>query len=208
MPNERVVEIPWALMQLPQKGTVLDVGSWSATYLASIPSVDRRLHCLDPQECGDEIPPSAIFHHQSIIGNDLPRHAYDCVLLLSTIEHIGLPTYGQHPFAHGDLLTLSEVRQLLTPNGYVIVTLPAGVSKITSWYRQYSPSDLRSLFRHWDAEISYWGMENGVYRPIDEQKVEVFNYRYGWQEVGGAGAIAGIIARPKQPKSAQIKPKG
>lgn len=201
MPNERVVEIPWALMQLPQKGTVLDIGSWSATYLDSIPTVDRKLHCLDPQECSDEIPSEAVFHHQSIIGNTLPRYAYDCVLLLSTIEHIGLPTYGQRPFAHGDLLTLAEVTQLLTPAGYVVVTVPAGISKITSWYRQYSPSDLQQLFRNWDAQISYWGVEDGVYTTIDESQVESFTYRYGWDEIGGAGAIAGIIAKPRRNQS-------
>jgi hypothetical protein len=198
MPNERVIEIPWALMHLPQKGTVLDIGSWSATYLDSIPTIDRQLHCLDPQECGDVIPDEAIFHHQSIIGNDLPRYAYDCILLLSTIEHIGLPTYNQKPFAQGDLLTLAEVHQLLTPSGYVVVTVPVGVSKITSWYRQYSPSDLRTLFRHWDIEITYWGIENDVYRPIDEAQVETFSYRYGWQEMQGAGAVAGIIAKPRR----------
>lgn len=31
---ERVVEIPWALMQLLQKGVVL--GSWSATYVVAV----------------------------------------------------------------------------------------------------------------------------------------------------------------------------
>ena len=32
MPTERVIEIPWALAQLPQTGTILDVGSADATY--------------------------------------------------------------------------------------------------------------------------------------------------------------------------------
>lgn len=33
---ERVVEIPWALMQLLQKGVVLDIGSWSATCVVAV----------------------------------------------------------------------------------------------------------------------------------------------------------------------------
>ena len=210
MPNERVVEIPWALMQLPQKGLVLDVGSWSATYLESILTVDRQLHCLDPQECRDTIPSNAVFHHQSIIGNTLPRYAYDCVLLLSTIEHIGLPTYGQRPFERGDQLTLADVAQLLTPSGYVVVTVPVGVSKITSWYRQYSPSDLHNLFRHWDAKISYWGFDDDTYTPIDESKVESYSYHYGWQAMQGAGAVAGIIATPRRSQTSKppLKLKG
>lgn len=197
MPNERVVEIPWALSRLPQVGTVLDVGSWSATYLDIIPTADRFLHCLDPQDCRDSIPPQAIFHQESIIGNQLPRHSYDCVLLLSTIEHIGLPTYGLHPFMYGDRLTLAEVAELLAPGGYAVVTVPVGASSITSWYRQYSPADLKALFWGWDTEITYWGRQGRLYVPIEEADVGRYSYRYGWQETFGAGAVAGIVATPR-----------
>ena len=151
MPTERVIEVPWALMQLPQTGVILDVGSCDATYLGVIQQADRQLHCLDPRDCGPEIPRGAIFHQQSLIGNDLPEHAFDAVLLLSVLEHIGLPCYGQSPFADGDQLALAEVRRLLKPGCPVVVTVPAGQSKVVSWYRQYHPSTLGRLFRGWQT---------------------------------------------------------
>jgi hypothetical protein len=190
MPNERIVEIPWALMQLPQSGIILDIGSCESVYLRSIPQPDRILHCLDPRDCSSEIPAEAVFHQQSIIGNDLPRAYFDAVLVLSTLEHIGLPHYGQKPFEEGDKLALAEIAELLKPGCPAILTLPVGRSKLTWWYRQYSPADLRQLFTHWEIEVVYWGYKDGNYVPISEEEVELYDYDYGH----GAKAVAGVIA--------------
>lgn len=195
MPTERVVEIPWALMQLPQHGVVLDVGSCEATYLDVIQQPDRELHCLDPRACTAEIPPAAIFHHQSIVGNSLPRSMFDAVLFLSVLEHIGLPCYGQAPFADGDRLAVAEAWELLKPGCALIATVPVGQGKIASWYRQYSPSMLHQLFQGWRAEIRYWGFDGVCYRPIKEDEVTQYDYRdYPYQIGAGAGACAGIVA--------------
>ena len=102
-------------------------------YLAAIPAPDRRLHCLDPRDCASDIPPDAVFHRQSIIGNTLPRAFYDAILGLSTVEHIGLPCYGQTPFSRGDRLALVEFRELLRPGGRLVLTVPAGQSKVSMY---------------------------------------------------------------------------
>jgi hypothetical protein len=194
--SERVIEIPWALMQLPQSGIILDIGSCDATYLRIIQQRSRILHCLDPRGCADEIPPDAVFHNQSIIGNDLPRAYYDAVLMISTLEHIGLPCYGQTPFPDGDRLALADIWSLLKPNSPLITTVPVGQAKVASWYRQYSPDDLRRLFTGWRTEISYWGYEASRYVPIAEEAVEQYDYRDTPYIGAGAGAIAGIVAYP------------
>lgn len=196
MTNERVIEIPWALAQLPQAGVILDVGSCDATYLESIIQPDRALHCLDPRDCSATLPRGAVLHHQSLIGNTLPQGYYDGVLILSTLEHIGLPCYGQRPFLSGDHLAVAEVRRLLKRNGIAICTVPAGQSKIASWYRQYSPTDLHRLFSGWQVEMSFWGYDGRSYHPISESEVIDYDYRDRYGDEAGAGALAGIIARP------------
>src|SRR5437762_10705562 len=108
MPNERVVEIPWVLAKLPQSGLVLDVGSCDATYLSAIVTLDRHLECLDPRDCSSSLPPGIRFHRQSLFGNSLPRNRFDSVLMLSVLEHLGLPTYGQDPIVRGDVRALAE----------------------------------------------------------------------------------------------------
>jgi hypothetical protein len=194
MPNERVIEIPWMLQSLPQTGRILDVGSCGAVYLGAIHQPDRELHCLDPRACPGHVPPGAVFHCASLIGNDLPRGWFDAVVVLSVLEHIGLPCYGQDGFPRGDELALAEIGELLKPGAPAIVTVPAGQSKVASWYRQYSPADLRRLFAGWRSEIRYWGYDGEAYRPISEGEVEELDYRDRQDGNAGAGAVAAILA--------------
>ena len=194
MTIERVIEIPWALMQLPQSGVILDVGSCEALYLQFIAQSGRHLHCLDPRDC-PEIPKDAVFHNINLIENSLPRQSYDAVLMLSTLEHVGMPYYGQPPFPNGDVIALEEVWQLLKPDAPLIVTVPAGSSKLTSWYRQYSPTDLYRLFANWDHSVVFWGFDGKRYEQIQPEDVENHNYRDRHDSCAGAGALAGIIAR-------------
>lgn len=191
MPNERVVEIPWALMQLPHNGTILDIGSCEATYLSTIVNPGRILHCLDVRDCQADLPENVYFHHQSLIGNDLPASYFDAILVLSTLEHIGLPHYDQQGLENSDVLALSEIRRLLKPSGSTIITLPAGRSKLTLWYRQYSPEDIKQLFAQWQYTVDYWGFRGGAYQKIDESEVTSFDYDYAH----GSGAVACIVAR-------------
>jgi len=107
------------------------------------------------------------------------------------LEHIGLPHYGSSSVPAGDHLALAEARNLLKPHGKLIVTVPVGRSRITSWYRQYSPDDLHRLFRGWMTEIVYWGFIQGRYQSVNEDQVTTFDYDYSH----GAGAVAGIVAR-------------
>ncbi|HVS63724.1 MAG TPA: DUF268 domain-containing protein [Thermoanaerobaculia bacterium] len=198
MTNERVVEVPWALAQLPQSGVVLDVGSCEATYLAAIVGPGREIHCLDPRDCSKSLPQGVTFHHQSIVGNDLNACSFDAVLFLSTLEHIGLPTYGQPLFCQGDRLALAETARLLRPGGRLVVTLPVGRSRMTTWFRQYSTADLEILFREWIWEVCYWGYEDDRFVPIEAGDVDGFEYRETFeQESFGAGAVAGIRAEPR-----------
>jgi hypothetical protein len=194
MTAERIIEVPWALSQLPQSGVVLDVGSCDAVYLHAIPYVGRHLHCLDPRACSSDIPSTAVFYQQSIIGNTLPRQHYDAVLVLSVLEHIGLPCYGQVPFPNGDKLVLAECWSLLKPHGVLIVTVPAGQAKVMSWYRQYNPEMLELLLSGWHYEIRYWGFRKTMFVPIERSEVENYDYRDRFDGTGGAGALAGIVA--------------
>ena len=182
-------------MQLPQSGVILDVGSCAATYLSAIQQSDSFLHCLDPIDCRSDMPANAIFYHQSIIGNTLPRTYFDAVIFLSVLEHIGLPCYGQKPFTNGDRLALAEAWDLLKPGSPVIVTVPAGQGKVVSWYRQYTPPMLHDLFAGWEAKFYYWGFDGTKYVPIEEHDVGLYDYRDHPYVIGaGAGALAGVVA--------------
>jgi Caenorhabditis protein of unknown function, DUF268 len=99
--------------------------------------------------------------------------------LVSTLEHIGLPAYGLAHFPRGDERAMTEVARLLKAGAPAIVTVPAGHSKITSQYRQYSPGDLGRLLASWHWRARYWGFDGRVYVPITEAEVELYDYRDG-----------------------------
>jgi hypothetical protein len=195
MTDGRDIEIPWMLARLPRTGVVLSVGVRDAAHLASLEQPGRKLHCLDTHDFSAALPQRAVFFRQSLIGNTLPRTCYDAVLLFSVVEHCGLPCDGQPPFHEGDRLALSETRSLLRPGGVALVTVPAGQSKVTTWYRQYSPTDLRELFVGWHAEFTFWGFDGNAYTPIPEAEVPQHDYRDRVGMDAGAGSLAAILAR-------------
>ena len=162
--------------------------------LSAIVTIGRQLECIDLPECSEAMPPGVPFHHESIIGNELPAAAYDAVLMVSTLEHIGLPCYGNAPVEKGDVLAIAEARRLLKPGGMLIATVPACQSKVASWYRQYSPDDLRRLFAKWDATIEYWEFDGSQYVQAAESEVGSSDYRDRLDASSGAGAVAGIVA--------------
>jgi hypothetical protein len=61
------------------------------------------------------------------------------------VEHIGLPIYGQHEFAHGDILAMRHVRHLLAPGGRLLLTVPFGRAQVNPWFRVYDHRHLRRL---------------------------------------------------------------
>ena len=197
MPNERIVEIPWAFQQLPAEGVILDIGSCEATYHQDISTTRRHLHCLDPRNCRSDIPQGVTFYQQSLLGNTLPDHAYDAVLVLSTIEHIGLAHYDQKPIAMGDRFAIAEIARLLKPGCPLILTVPAGVSLTMSWSRQYSPDDLDRLLVGWCIQAEYRGYQAGEYNLIPREVVTQYSYRFGnaIDLSTGAGAVGLIVAR-------------
>jgi SAM-dependent methyltransferase len=72
----------------------------------------------------------------------------------STIEHIGLPVYGQVGFdADGDVKAIEELRRALKPGGYLIITIPfAGREfRVVPGERQYDIERLKLLERGFEV---------------------------------------------------------
>jgi hypothetical protein len=144
--NERSVEVPWARQRVGEARCVLDVGCSTSDYLAELAGTshqDRHIYGLDPDAPQPIRNVGAV--KGTIVAPPFPPTSFDLILCISTVEHIGLPVYGQHEFPHGDILAMRHVRRLLTPRGRLLLTVPFGRAQVNPWFRVYDRRGLRRL---------------------------------------------------------------
>lgn len=146
--NERSVEVPWARQRIGGARRVLDVGCSTSDYLADL-TPDRRVYGLDPDAPRPIQNVGAV--KGTIVAPPFPSGSFDLILCVSTVEHIGLPIYGQHEFPHGDMLAMRHVRRLLSPGGRLLLTVPFGRAQANPWFRVYDRRSLRRLTRGFRA---------------------------------------------------------
>jgi SAM-dependent methyltransferase len=145
--SERSVEAPWARQRLGGARRILDVGCSTSDYLADLacerPRQGRRVYGLDP-DAPQPIRDVGVVKG-TIVAPPFPAASFDLILCISTVEHIGLPIYGQHEFPHGDILALRHVRRLLAPGGRLLLTVPFGRAQVNPWFRVYDRWGLHRL---------------------------------------------------------------
>jgi SAM-dependent methyltransferase len=145
--NDRSVEVPWALQRVGSARRVLDVGCSTSDYLADLAARKlrrgRRVYGLDPDA------PRPIRNvgvvKGTVVAPPFPPDSFDLILCISTVEHVGLPIYGQREFPHGDTLAMRHMRRLLAPGGRLLLTVPFGRAQVNPWFRVYDRRGLRRI---------------------------------------------------------------
>jgi SAM-dependent methyltransferase len=146
--DERCVEYPWCLAQLPADArVVLDAGSVlnHARILDAPELAERTLHIVT-------LAPEAVAHWQrriSYLYADLRRLPlrdgfYDAVVCLSTLEHVGMDntrytrdaTGREH--RPGDFATaIRELHRVLRPGGTLLLSVPYGAYEQRADFQQF-----------------------------------------------------------------------
>lgn len=147
--DERVIEIPWVLSRLRASGRVLEVGyafaetAWLGALLRSgveLVGVDLATRDVEGMEAVEAD------------VRDLPfaDGAFDQVLLVSTLEHVGADNtvYGVLAGGGGEARAdaLRELRRVLRRDGRLLVTVPLGEPGDHGWFRQEDEQGWTSLF--------------------------------------------------------------
>lgn len=195
--NERVVENPFVLSNLPQRAKrILDVGcteGYLAIQLASLGfsvyGIDVRNYVLSH--------PNFHFVRDDITNTPFPNEYFDVVLALSSIEHVGLGHYGDPMHGQGDFRAIKEIYRVLKKGGTLIMSVPIGLTATKTWERIYDDESLKQLLADFTIErMAYWIKKNEQWvsaTPEDVKKLKV--------DIGSLGAyplwpsIAALVAK-------------
>ncbi len=152
--NERIVEIPYvfrALSRVPPDAKVLDVGATESTVCLSLATLGYDVTAIDPR-------PNPLSHErlQTVVGEIEewePEAAFDAVVCLSTIEHLGTGEYGVHTAdQRADLKAMQRMHELTKPGGVLVLTTSVGPASITESHRTYDQQGLDELLADWKVE--------------------------------------------------------
>ena len=143
--SERVIEYPILFQFLPRDiKTVLDFGcveDFLPMHLASlgyeVTGLDFRRYPFSHKNFN--------FIQGDILSWSPPKEAFDAVVSISTIEHVGLSAYGDPIEEDGDKKAVELLWQALKKGGTMIVTLPAGKKCIERGMRIYDHAGVQNL---------------------------------------------------------------
>ena len=150
--DERIVELPWALAQLPEQPLkLLDAGS-TLNFLPLIahPKIKNKkltIITLAP-ETNDFSRQGVSYVYGDIRDLPFEDQSFDHVTCLSTLEHIGLDNQSiytsDQKYAENRptdyLLAIKELYRVLRPGGVLLLTVPFGVYDNIGFMQQFTPA--------------------------------------------------------------------
>ncbi|MEH1867768.1 MAG: class I SAM-dependent methyltransferase [Nostoc sp.] len=175
--NERIFEKTFVLQSLARlyessSITVLDVGAAESLLSYELASFNYSVTAID-------IRPIALFHPNlkfvktDICNPVLAPASFDCVIALSTVEHIGLGWYGDETGESYDIKAVQQISLLLKPEGSFILTVPYGKKALTPVHRIYNQESLQKLIQDFKiVQISYGVRKDDFTLTITENELE------------------------------------
>lgn len=142
--NERIIEYPQVLRWIRPAGTVLDIGCVSSRLPLQLASLGYEVYGVDIDDYPLTHQNFHFFRHDVFRWS--PPVQFDIVILLSTIEHMGLGAYGELKRDRADHELVGRICSWMKPGGQILVSVPFGRPGLTRKHRIYGFSQLQELF--------------------------------------------------------------
>jgi SAM-dependent methyltransferase len=173
--NERIVEKNFVLQSLARSYNsaqiqILDIGSAESSLAYELASLNYAVTAIDIRVMSLSHP-NLKFIKSDICQPDLDKSSFDCVIALSTIEHIGLGWYGDEVGEGLDRQAVNQIHALLKPKGIMILTVPYGNASLTPVHRIYDRKSLQNLIEGFNVVSSAYGIriDNFTYTVTDNE---------------------------------------
>jgi hypothetical protein len=168
--TERIVEVPFAFAAaalLRPGSVVLDLGARGSTLALSLASLGVRTIALDQRPYPLSHPLLTVV--RTNVENWEPAEPLDAIFCISTIEHLGLPSYGTSRLDEDlDRKTTRRMRSWLHDRGFLVLTVPIGEWSVNRLERTYDAPHLEALLEGWS---------------IEDQRFCVQTSRYTWESI-------------------------
>jgi SAM-dependent methyltransferase len=176
--SSRIVEYPliFKYLDLPRGSKILDVGCCYSLLSIQLASLGYKVWGLDV-EYYPYAHPNFKFVKGDVRKTIFPDGYFDCVIAVSTIEHVGIPfSFSRLKITeeaydeNGDIKAMNEIRRILKAGGVILLTLPFGSKfQLTRSERIYNMQRLRHLLSGFKVEaIEYYVKIDGKWVPLTE----------------------------------------
>lgn len=197
--NERILEKSFVLQSLSRLYDstdikVLDVGAGESLLAYELASLNYSVTAID-------IRPIALSHpNLNFVKTDicqpvLPEESFDCVVALSTLEHIGLGWYGDRKGDTLDCVAVQQIYSLLKPGGSFILTVPYGEKALTPVHRIYDKELLDKLIQGFDVLKIVYGIRLDDFTFTVTEREEKAAVKRNNPDNYLPGAVAMVICR-------------
>lgn len=142
--SERKVEYLWVLKNLRSEGVILDVGSSGSFLSYELFARGHKIYGIDTRPFIKK-PPKLRFLLADVCNTPFRKESFDTIIVVSTIEHVGIGFYGDPIHDKGDFLAMKELTRILRGDGKILLTTP-----LVMKYAKYSGGrlyDLKTLSR-------------------------------------------------------------
>ncbi len=191
---ERIVEYGWVLRNI--KGfKILDLGSWGTLFPVQLASLGYKVTGIDLRYNTYSHPNFGFIKGDlfdlKVQKEIIKKGQFDAITLISTLEHIGI-LFRPKIDLNADIKALKFLKQVLSDEGVILVTVPFGKSKILKrrkqpnerfpgewmpWLRVYDEErlkDFESLFN--TGKVKYFIENDGSWLPASIKQVKNVDY--------------------------------
>jgi SAM-dependent methyltransferase len=163
--DERIVEIPWVLANLPSTGPVLDAGS-ALNHPAILERVMPQIESLTITTFTEDPELGPSYVQADLRSLPFDDGSFETVVCVSTLDHVGMDnteygaTEGRSDDPDGEVaVAVHELRRVLRVGGRLLVTVPYGRPEDHGWCRQFDERGLRAItaaFGDGESEVAVY----------------------------------------------------